>query len=47
LVRYSEGDFVAIARNFEVSIYDTNTLRILVKYQFADIVSQLEWSPDG
>ena len=46
LIKY-QGDLVAVAKNFEVSILETNTLRILNKYQFTDVVSHLEWSPDG
>ena len=46
LIRY-QGDLVAVAKNFEVSIFETNTLRVLNKYQFTDVVSDLEWSPDG
>lgn len=48
LIKYQlQGDLVSIAKNFEVQILDTNTLRILHKYQFSDVVSSLEWSPDG
>ena len=49
LVKYQDqtGDLVAIAKNFEVQILETNTLRVLNKFQFTDVVSQLEWSPDG
>lgn len=36
-----------MAKNFEVQILETNTLRVLNKYQFTDVVSHLEWSPDG
>ena len=36
-----------MAKNFEVSIFETNTLRVINKYQFSDVVSHLEWSPDG
>jgi hypothetical protein len=46
LIKY-QGDLVAVAKNFEVSILETNTLRVLNKYQFTDVVSHLEWSPDG
>lgn len=46
LIRY-QGELVAVAKNFEVQIFETNTLRVLNKYQFTDLVSDLEWSPDG
>ena len=44
LVKYQDqtGNLVAIAKNFEVQILETNTLRILNKFQFTDVVSQLE-----
>ena len=34
LVKYSltSGDLVAVAKNFEVQIYETNTLRALNKF---------------
>ena len=38
---------MAIAKNFDVHIFETNTLRVLHKYSFTDVVSHLEWSPDG
>jgi WD40 repeat protein len=38
---------VAIAKNFEVVILNTNTLKAEHKYQFNDVVSQIRWSPDG
>jgi len=48
LVKYqSSGDLVAVAKNFDVTILETNSLRIVQKYEFVDIVSHLEWSPDG
>ena len=49
LIKYqsNHGDLVVVAKNFEVSIYETNTLRVINKYQFSDVVSHLEWSPDG
>ena len=49
LVRYQAGggDLIAIAKNFDVQILDTNTLRVINRYQFLDLVSHLEWSPDG
>ena len=48
LVKYqSSGDLVAVAKNFEVTILETNSLRVLQQYEFVDIVSHLEWSPDG
>ena len=36
-----------MAKNFDVHILETSTLRILHKYTFTDVVSHLEWSPDG
>lgn len=36
-----------MAKNFEVQILDTNTLRLVYKYEFTDLVTHLEWSPDG
>ena len=48
LVKYSaNGELVAVAKNFEVQIFETSTLRPLSKYQFTDVVSHLEWSQDG
>jgi len=48
LVKYQRhGDLVAVAKNFEVIVLETNTLRVLNKFQFIDVVSHLEWSPDG
>lgn len=41
------GDSVAIANGFDVQIYDTNNLNVLVQYSFPDIVSQIKWSNDG
>ena len=31
LIKY-QGDLVAVAKNFDVSIYETNTLKALNKY---------------
>lgn len=49
MVKYQSvnGDLVAVAKNFEVFIYETNTLSRINHYQFTDVVSHLEWSPDG
>lgn len=48
LIKYSSmGDLVAVAKNFDVQVLECNTLRIVNKYQFSDVVSHLEWSPDG
>lgn len=48
LIKYSAlGDLVAVAKNFDVQVLETNSLRIVNKYQFSDVVSHLEWSPDG
>ena len=48
LVKYQiSGDLVAVAKNFEVTVLETNSLRVMQKYEFIDIVSHLEWSPDG
>ena len=48
LVKYqASGDLVAVAKNFDVTILETNSLRVMQKYEFIDIVSHLEWSPDG
>lgn len=43
----SKSALVAVAKNFEVHVFETQTLRVLFKYQFTDVVSHLEWSPDG
>lgn len=42
-----EGTLVAVAKNFEVHVLDTNSLRLLNKFQFSDVVSHLGWSPDN
>ena len=49
MIKYQSvtGDLVAVAKNFEVFIYETNTLQRICHYQFTDVVSHLEWSPDG
>ena len=41
------GDLVAVAKNFEVQVFETSTLRAMGKYQFTDVVSHLDWSDDG
>lgn len=48
-VKYSPptGELVAIAKNFEVKIYETNSLRPMHQYTFIDLVTRIEWSPDG
>lgn len=46
LIKYSpSGDLVAVAKNFEVKIYETNSLRPMHQYNFIDLVTQLEWAP--
>ena len=40
------GHAVAIANGFDVQIYDTGNLNIIVQYSFPDIVSQIQWSND-
>jgi hypothetical protein len=48
LVAYgSSGDLVAVTRGFEVKIYETGTLRPIQAFTFADLVSEVEWSPDN
>jgi hypothetical protein len=48
IITYSpSGDLVAIAKTFEVKVYETNSLKPLHSYSFVDIVSQLEWSHDS
>jgi hypothetical protein len=48
LVRYSpSGNFVAIAKSFDVKIFETNSLRPFVTHSFADLVSEVQWSNDG
>jgi hypothetical protein len=47
IVKYSHnGDLVAVAKTFEVKIYETNSLRPMHAYSFIDVVSHLEWSSD-
>lgn len=38
---------MAVARNFELTVFETGTLRVVNKYKFTDVVSHLEWSPCG
>lgn len=48
IVKYSpSGDLVAVAKTFEVKIYETNSLRPMHSYSFIDVVSHLEWSFDS
>src|SRR4051812_39775987 len=48
IVKYSpSGDLVAIAKTFEVKIYETNSLKPMHSYTFIDVVSHLEWSYDN
>lgn len=48
IVKYSpSGDLVAVAKTFEVKIYETNSLRPMHSYSFIDVVSHLEWSGDS
>lgn len=48
IVKYSpSGDLVAVAKTFEVKVYETNSLRPMHSYSFIDIVSHLEWSADS
>jgi len=48
IVRFSpNGDLVAIAKTFEVKIYETNQLRPMHAYSFIDVVSHLEWAADS
>jgi len=47
IVEYSpNGNLVAIAKAFEVKVFETANLRPLHTFSFADLVSHLEWSPD-
>lgn len=47
-VTYSpSGDLVAVAKNFEVKVYETNSLRPMHSYSFIDLVTELSWSTDG
>lgn len=42
LVRYSpNGNFVAIAKSFDLKIFETNSLWPLVTLLFADLVSEV------
>jgi WD40 repeat protein len=48
IVNYSpNGNLIAISKNFEVKIFDTDGLRPLQNFIFVDIVSQIVWSPDN
>ena len=49
LIKYQnpQTELVAVAKNFEVQVMETGTLRVVFKYEFTDIVTHLEWSPDG
>ena len=48
LVVYSpDSSFVAIAKAFEVKIFETNTLRPITSFQFADVATTVEWSKDS
>ena len=47
-VDYSpNGNLIAIAKNFDVKIFDTDGLRPLQNFTFVDVVSQIVWSPDS
>ena len=47
-VDYSpNGNLLAIAKNFDVKIFDTDGLRPLQNFTFVDVVSQIVWSPDS
>lgn len=47
-VDYSpNGNLIAIAKNFDVKIFDTDGLRPLQNFTFVDVVSQMVWSPDS
>jgi WD40 repeat protein len=41
------GTLIAISKNFEVKIFDTDGLRPLQNFNFVDVVSQIVWSPDS
>jgi len=48
IVNYSpNGNLIAISKNFDVKIFDTDGLRPLQNFSFVDIVSQIVWSPDS
>ena len=48
LVEFSPtGDLVAVAKSFELKIFETNSLRQMHYYQFVDIISHLDWSSDS
>lgn len=48
LVVYSfDSAFVAVAKAFEVKIFETNTLRPITTFQFVDISTSVEWSKDS
>ena len=40
------GDLIAIANGFDVQVYDTSNLNIIVQYSFPDVVSYIKWSND-
>jgi hypothetical protein len=47
-VEYSpSGDLVAVAKNFEVKVYETHTLRPMHSYSFPDLITRVEWSQDS
>lgn len=48
LTTYSpSGDLVAIAKGFELKIFETNSLRPMHQFSFIDLITKIEWSPDS
>ena len=48
VVEYSpNGHLVAIAKGFDVNIYETGTLRPISQFVFNDVIEQLTWAPDS
>lgn len=42
-----DGESVAISNGFDIQIYDTANLNLLVTFNFPDQISNIQWSNDG
>ena len=48
VIEYSpNGSLVAIAKGFEINVYETTTLRPVNKFVFNDVISSLDWASDS
>ena len=40
------GELIAVANGFDVQIYDTTNLNLIVQFTFTDVISYIKWSND-